>query len=163
MQETRLVRVIAEKQDHLCFENEKGDRLHIQALGAGQSMRGTKKDGVRPEVLIFDDILTDNIMTSKDERIKLKSWYYSSVIPACNTDHNKAVVVGTPMTDDDLLSEMLRSKTYHSIKFPVADEFPVAVNKIISSWKEYHTPERIMQAYLEAKEMGAEGRHNCPL
>ena len=117
----------------------------------------TKKDGIRPEVLIFDDILTDSIMTSKDERIKLKSWYYSSVIPACNSDHNKAIVVGTPMTDDDLLSEMLRSKTYHSIKFPIADTFPVEVKDIISSWKEYHTPQRIMDAYLEAKEMGAEG------
>ena len=150
-------KVIADTEKYICFENEKGDRIHIQAKGAGQSMRGTKKDGKRPELMIFDDILVDAIMTSKDERVKLKRWYYSSVVPACNTAHNKKIVVGTPMTDDDLLSEMLRSSTYKSIKFPIADSFPVPMNEIISSWKDYHTPEKIMKAYNEAKEMGAEG------
>jgi len=150
-------KIIADTEKYICFENEAGLRFHIQAKGAGQSMRGTKKDGKRPELMIFDDILTDAIMTSKDERIKLKRWYYSSVVPACNTAHNKKIVVGTPMTDDDLLSEMLRSKTYKSIKFPIADKFPVPMNEIVSSWKDYHTPEKIMKAYNEAKEMGAEG------
>ena len=163
MQETiflaknKMGKIIADTEKYICFENEKGDRIHIQAKGAGQSMRGTKKDGKRPELMIFDDILVDAIMTSKEERVKLKRWYYSSVVPACNTAHNKKIVVGTPMTDDDLLSEMLRSKTYKSIKFPIADRFPVPENEIISSWKDYHTPAKIMKAYREAKEMGAEG------
>ena len=150
-------KIIADTEKYICFENEKGIRMHIQAKGAGQSMRGTKKEGKRPELMIFDDILVDAIMTSKEERVKLKRWYYSSVVPACNTAHNKKIVVGTPMTDDDLLSEMLRSKTYKSIKFPIADRFPVPLNEIVSSWKDYHTPEKIMEAYNEAKEMGAEG------
>lgn len=150
-------KVIADTEKYICFENEKGIRFHLQAKGAGQSMRGTKKDGKRPELMIFDDILTDAIMTSKEERVKLKRWYYSSVVPACNTAHNKKIVVGTPMTDDDLLSEMLRSKTYKSIKFPIADKFPVPEHEIVSSWKDYHTPAKIMKAYNEAKEMGAEG------
>ena len=150
-------KIIADTEKYICFENEKGIRFHIQAKGAGQSMRGTKKEGKRPELMIFDDILVDAIMTSKDERVKLKRWYYSSVVPACNTAHNKKIVVGTPMTDDDLLSEMLRSKTYKSIKFPIANSFPVPMKDIVSSWKDYHTPEKIMKAYNEAKEMGAEG------
>lgn len=150
-------KIIADTEKYICFENEKGIRIHIQAKGAGQSMRGTQKDGKRPQLMIFDDILTDSIMTSKEERKKLKSWYYSSVVPAGDSQHCKKIVVGTPMTDDDLLSEMLRSKTYKSIKFPIADKFPVPENEIISSWKNYHTPAKIMKAYNEAKEMGAEG------
>jgi len=150
-------KVIADTEKYICFENENKVRMHIQAKGAGQSMRGTQKDGKRPQLMIFDDILTDNIMFSKDERKKLKSWYYSSVVPAGDSQHCKKIVVGTPMTDDDLLSEMLRSSTYKSIKFPIADRFPVPIDQIISSWKDYHTPEKIMKAYKEAKEMGAEG------
>jgi hypothetical protein len=163
MQETiflaknKMGKIIADTEKYICFENEKGHRIHIQAKGAGQSMRGTKKDGKRPELMIFDDILIDAIMTSKEERVKLKRWYYSSVVPACNTAHNKKIVVGTPMTDDDLLSEMLRSTTYKSIKFPICDKFPVPLEDIVSSWKDYHTPEKIYKAYNEAKEMGAEG------
>ncbi len=150
-------KVIADTEKYICLANENGTRIHIQAKGAGQSMRGTKKEGKRPQLMIFDDILTDNIMYSKEERKKLKSWYYSSVVPAGDSQHCKKIVVGTPMTDDDLLSEMLRSKTYKSIKFPIADKFPVPLNEIVSSWKDYHTPEKIMKAYNEAKEMGAEG------
>jgi len=150
-------KIIADTEKYICFENENKVRIHIQAKGAGQSMRGTQKDGKRPQLMIFDDILTDSIMFSKDERKKLKSWYYSSVVPAGDSQHCKKIVVGTPMTDDDLLSEMLRSSTYKSIKFPIADKFPVPENEIISSWKDYHTPKKIMKAYNEAKEMGAEG------
>jgi len=166
MQETLFIaknkkgRVVAEKENHLCFDNEKGQRIHIQALGAGDSMRGTKKNDEfgkshRIELFIFDDILKELILTSAKERDKLKKWFYGPVHQARNSKHYKKIVVGTPMTDDDLLMEMLRSKTYKSVLFPVADVFPVKVEDIVSSWPELHTPEAIMADYEEAKEMGA--------
>lgn len=150
-------KVIADKVDYLCLQNQDGHKIHIQAKGAGQSMRGTKKDGHRPQLLIFDDILIDAILTSENERKKLKVWYYSTVANSVDVSHYKKIVVGTPMTDDDLLMQMLRSKSYKSVKFPVANEFPCPLDEIVSSWKDRFTPERIMTQYLEAKEMGAEG------
>lgn len=155
-------KVIADKENHVCFVNSKGERIHIQAMGSGDSMRGTKKGDEngkshRLELLIFDDILKDNILTSPKARLDLKKWYYGAVIPACNTAHNKKVVVGTPMTDDDLLMEMLRSKTYKTILLPIANKFypGISVDELVSSWKDLHTPERILKAYEEAKEMGS--------
>ena len=153
-------RVISEKENHLCFDNENGQRIHIQALGAGDSMRGTKKNDEfgkshRIELFIFDDILKELILDSVKERQKLKKWFYGPVHQARNSKHYKKVVVGTPMTDDDLLMEMLRSKTFKSVLFPVADKFPVALEDIVSSWPQLHTPEAIMADYEEAKEMGA--------
>jgi len=153
-------RVVSEKENHLCFDNEQGQRIHIQALGAGDSMRGTKKNDEfgkshRIELFIFDDILKELILDSLKERQKLKKWFYGPVHQARNSKHYKKIVVGTPMTDDDILMEMLRSETFKSVLFPVADKFPVAVEDIVSSWPELHTPEVIMADYLEAKEMGA--------
>lgn len=152
----RRGKVIADKVDYICWENQDGHQIHIQAKGAGQSMRGTKKNSFRPQLLIFDDILVDAILTSENERKKLKIWYYSTVANSVDVSHYKKIVVGTPMTDDDLLMEMLRSKAYKSVKFPIADKFPVPVEQIISSWKDRFTPERIMKQFNEAKEMGAE-------
>jgi len=149
-------RVIADKVDYIAWENQDGHVIHIQAKGAGQSMRGTKKNGKRPQLLIFDDILVDEILTSENERKKLKTWYYSTVANSVDVTHYKKMVVGTPMTDDDLLMEMLRSKTYKSVKFPVADKFPVPEEDIVSSWKDRFTPSAIIQQFTEAKEMGAE-------
>ena len=121
----RRGKVVADKVDHICWTNQDGHVIHIQAKGAGQSMRGTKKNGHRPQLLIFDDILVDAILTSEGERKKLKVWFYSTVANSVDVSHYKKIVVGTPMTDDDLLMEMLRSTTYKSVKFPVANEFPV--------------------------------------
>ena len=149
-------KVVADKVDYICWENRDGHVIHIQAKGAGQSMRGTKKNGFRPQLLLFDDILTDNILTSETERKKLVTWFYSTVANSVDVSHYKKIVVGTPMTDDDLLMMMLRSSEYKSVKFPVADVFPCPESEIVSSWKDRFTPERIMTQFREAKAAGAE-------
>ena len=152
----RRGKTIADKVDYICWENKDGHVIHIQAKGAGQSMRGTKKNRIRPQLLIFDDILVDAILTSETERKKLKTWFYSTVANSVDVSHYKKIVVGTPMTDDDLLMIMLRSSEYKSIKFPIADKFPCAEEDIVSSWKDRFTPARIMAQFREAKEAGAE-------
>ena len=152
----RRGKVIADKVDYIAWENREGNVIHLQAKGAGQSMRGTKKNRVRPELLIFDDILVDAILTSETERKKLKTWFYSTVANAVDISHYKKIVVGTPMTDDDLLMTMLRSSEYKSVKFPIAEVFPCAEEDIISSWKDRFTPARIMAQFREAKSAGAE-------
>ena len=149
-------KVIADKVDYIAWQNPQGHVTHIQAKGAGQQMRGTKKNGFRPQLCIFDDILPESILTSANERNKLRAWFYSAVANAVDITHYKKIVVGTPMTDDDLLMMMARSKTYKTVKFPVANEFPVPIEDIVSSWPNRFTPERIMAQFLEAKENGAE-------
>jgi predicted phage terminase large subunit-like protein len=149
-------KIVADKVDYLALTNRAGHTLHIQAKGSGQSMRGTKKNGFRPQVCIFDDILKDEILTSENERKKLRTWFYSTVANAVDVTHYKKIVVGTPMTDDDLLMSMSRSKTYKTVKFPVADKFPCKVQDMVTSWPDRFTPERVMKQFNEAKEMGAE-------
>ena len=149
-------KIVADKVDYLAWENRQGHVIHIQAKGAGQQMRGTKKNGYRPQLCIFDDILPEEILTSATARTKLRAWFYSAVANAVDITHYKKIVVGTPMTDDDLLMMMSRSNTYKTVKFPVANEFPVPVEEMITSWPDRFTPERVMKQFVEAKENGAE-------
>jgi len=153
---TKAGKVVADKVDYVAWTNRQGHTIHIQAKGAGQSMRGTRKNGTRPQVCIFDDILPDAILTSELERKKLKTWFYSTVAQAVDITHFKKIVVGTPMTNDDLLMLMARGSSYKTIMFPVANEFPVPVEEMITSWKDRFTPERVMKAFTEAKESHAE-------
>lgn len=149
-------KIIADKVDYLAWENRQGHVIHIQAKGAGQQMRGTKKNGYRPQLCIFDDILPESILTSEIERKKLRAWFYSAVSNAVDITHYKKIVVGTPMTDDDLLMMMSRSQTYLTVKFPIANEFPVPIEEMVTSWPDRFTPERVMKQFIEAKENGAE-------
>jgi len=149
-------KTVANKENHICFENEKGQWIHIRSYSSGEQIRGTKVpdefgNSHRLELLIFDDILKDSILDSVKEREKLKRWYFSSVMPAVNPKHHREIMIGTPMTMDELLSEFKMDKNMHTIMFPLAQKMPVPENEIVSSWPEFHTPENIYKDYQAAK------------
>ena len=61
------------------FKTRKG--ASFRAIGAGQSPRGTRNDAVRPDVLLFDDIDTDEMCRNSElikERVK---WVEQAAIP----------------------------------------------------------------------------------
>jgi len=150
----RSGKIIADKENHICFQLQNGQRVHLQAIGAGDSLRGTTKDNFRLELLFFDDILVDDILTSQKVRDKLNEWFVASVGQAVSTAHFKKILVGTPMVQDDILSMALEGKEYDSIKFPIAMEFPVSTGKMITSWPSLHTPEKVLASYKEAESFG---------
>ena len=61
------------------FKTRKG--ASFRAIGAGQSPRGTRNDAVRPDIILVDDIDTDELCRNPelvDERIK---WIEQALIP----------------------------------------------------------------------------------
>ena len=153
----RTGKTVANKENHLCLQNEHGKWVHFVAFGSGDQIRGRKypdENGIghRFELLLFDDILKDEILSSKPARDKLKRWLASSVLPAVNAKHHREIYVGTPMTQDDILMEFLRSKKMKSIAFPIAQKMPAPEDEIVSSWNDLHTPKSIAQSYEVAKD-----------
>ena len=147
---------IKPKNNQLVFDSVDGNRIYIQAKGAGESMRGTKKGKSRPQLLIFDDVMTDEILTSDVARKKLHSWFFSTVTGAVDISHYKYLVIGTPMTEGDLLGQMRVANNWETVEIPVAEEFPVPKENIVSSWPDRFTQEEIWDKYQEHKQMGAE-------
>ncbi len=148
-------RTVKPKVDQLVFDNADGKRIFVQAKGAGESMRGTKKGQVRPQFLVFDDILNDNILTSEVERKKLHSWFFSTVSNAVDITHFRYVMINTPMTEDDIVGRARVSPSWHTLELPVAMDINVPKDEMIVSWPDRFTPERVMQKYKEAESMGA--------
>lgn len=138
------------------FRNENGDVMYMQVKGSGQSLRGTKRAGKRPQLLLFDDILPDDALFSKTERMKVTKWFTSSVQPAVDINFNKMIVVGTPFADDDILMKMKRGTAYLTVECPVAHEFPVPQEEIVSGWSDRFTKEEIWRLYQGAKELDEE-------
>lgn len=150
---------VADRENHICFENKDGKWMHIQAIGSGEDMRGKKVASElgrehRIELFLFDDILKDATLDSEKEREDTKKWFSSSVHQARNSEHYKKIVVGTLMTQDDLLSVLMKGNTFHTIVFPVANKFTTDKLKLISSWPSLHSPERILNDYYEAVDLG---------
>ena len=142
--------------DHYCFVAANGNHVHIQAKGAGEGMRGTKKDGERPQVIILDDILGEDQLTSKQQRKKTIKWFYSVVVPATSSKKNMILSVGTPMTEDDLITSMLYSEAYHSMFLPICQNWNEEGIDLIPNWRGLHPAGKIYNDFKEAKEMDAE-------
>jgi hypothetical protein len=138
------------------FVNKKGHRTRMFCKGTGQSFRGSNWEGHRPDLIIGDDILNDDILYNKDLMKKQRTWYSSVVAKAINIRHYKMIFIGTPMLEDDLLGMFKQSDNWKTIELPVCQEFTLDASKIKSLWADRFTPEKILEDYYESKSMGEE-------
>jgi hypothetical protein len=144
-------------EGEVIFINNKGHRTRLFCKGAGQAFRGSNWEGHRPDFIIGDDILNDDIIANKELRTKLARWWTGVVENAVNKSHFKIVVIGTPMVEDDLLGLFSRSDEWYSVLVPVCREFPVPRDEIMSVWADRFTEDVIWDAYMSAKSIGEEG------
>lgn len=143
-------------EGEVVFINKKGHRTRVFCKGTGQSFRGSNWEGHRPDLIIGDDILNDDILYNKDLVAKQKTWFSSVVSKAVNINKYKMVMIGTPLLENDLFGMFSRSESWKSIQLPVCQEFPVPIDKIKSLWADRFTPEKIWDEYNENKSMGEE-------
>lgn len=98
-----------------------GDRVcGVACFGAGEDPRGytSNEGGKRPTLIVADDILSREKAKSKEQREKLKEWWYSDLEPALHVK-GEIVLIGTPLHNEDLLSEAIASGEYSYIKVPI--------------------------------------------
>ncbi len=78
-------------------------KTHIRARGAGGQIRG-----FRPDLIILDDIETDDIVASQDQRNKLRDWVFKACL---NTllPHGQFIWIGTIISPLAILQEILDS------------------------------------------------------
>ena len=97
----------------------------IEALSSTTSLRGRKHLNKRPEYLICDDISgLDDCITESAKQKKLDT-FQKDVLYAGDTavwrdgkkikPGTKYIVIGTVLAENDLITSLLRDKSYHSI------------------------------------------------
>lgn len=83
-----------------------GQRFRIIAKGAEQKMRGLKWDGMRPDLIICDDLENDEIVLNQERREKFRKWFDNALLPA-RSDKGIVRVVGTVLHLDSLLERLM--------------------------------------------------------
>ena len=98
------------ESDIICvFED--GSKFRIMAKGSEQKVRGVKWDGMRPDLIIGDDLENDEIVLNQERREKFRKWFEGALIPARN-ERGIVRIVGTILHMDSLL-ERLMPKPWH--------------------------------------------------
>lgn len=142
----------------LYIENKHTKKMmYLKGRGSGQSLRGTRIMGKRPNIIILDDIENDEKHSSKESRDKLKTWFNNVVIPSINPNKYEFIFIGTPIHEDSLIMELVNSNKWQALVLPVADDFdPSNLDNIKTSWTDRFTPEFVKDIYTDFKDRGKE-------
>jgi hypothetical protein len=110
--------------------------------GPGQKVRGRKFNWARPDLIVGDDLESDENVETEEQRRKLKRWFFSAV---CNSVDRgsmlwKIVVIGTVLHEDSLLSSLLSdvdSPDWTSVRIGLCND------QYESAWPEFMTTEQV--------------------
>lgn len=128
--------------------NNKGVETIVTGRGMNTNWRGVRsKTGKRPSILIADDILGNDVMTSATIRDTVETNWFNSALPALDPIRHKVFYIGTPLSDQDLLAKLKNSGSYNVIRFPLCPKFPVEKGDFESIWPERFTYEYTLKMY----------------
>jgi len=122
----------------------KGKDYYIVAKGAGSSLRGIKRNRKRPDLIILDDIINDEICQNKLRIDRLNRWFFKALLPSLHPS-GSVWAVGTPLSQNDLF--MLLCNNYGSLNIPIHHDMK-------SNWKDRFSDEWIKSKKDEYKNNG---------
>jgi predicted phage terminase large subunit-like protein len=105
--------------------------FRIVAKGAEQKLRGMLWNGQRPDLIVIDDLMNEELVANKDRRDKLRRWVYGSLIP-CRSEKGIIRFVGTPMNLDDPLESLMPKE---NAKTTVVEDLKTWSTKKIGMWR----------------------------
>lgn len=113
--------------------------VEVSAMGIGSVKRGR-----HPDLIILDDIYSEKSSNSTPLQIKFN--FYNIVSPMPPPNKGRLIIIGTPISFDDLYSELETNDRYVYREYPAMNED----GEIF--WKEYWTLENLMALKAEVGE-----------
>ena len=129
------------------FTNKEGHTLVVNGYGAGTGIRGTKKNNVRPQMAILDDLLSDKDATSPTVIQDIENTVYKAVMHALHPTRRKIVWCGTPFNKKDPLYKAVESGAWNVNVFPICEKFPCTREEFRGAWEDRFTYDFIKEQY----------------
>lgn len=127
-------------QSHLIIQRRDGTKCEVYAKGAGYQIRG-----FRPDIIIVDDIETDEGVRSDDQREKLLDWFNKALLNTLEKD-SQLIMIGTLLHPLALLADVMRREGWVSRKYQALD---VVNEDGVSLWPEKWPTEALLERSRE--------------
>lgn len=131
------------KTEIICVFDD-GHRFRILARGAEQKIRGAMWGGMRPDLIVADDMEDDEQVENKDRRLKFRKWFFRAAKQALSK-RGRIRVHGTILHDDSLLSRLRKNKVWKVLFYKA--------HKSYNDFSELLWPERWTAEDLRARQM----------
>jgi len=134
--------------------NVNGHQLNIKGYGMKTNIRGVRYNGARPDIVILDDVTTNEALTSETIRKTISDNFYKAIMPALHPEHYKLFVIGTPISEADILSKLRVNPKWTVHRFPVCEKFPCTKEEFVGNWEDRFTYEAVLDKYETMKADG---------
>ena len=128
--------LVKQTEDDMIVKCEDGFTFRVQAKGAEQKLRGLKWLNRRPDLIICDDLESDEQVLNKDRREKFRRWFYSALIP-CLSVTGRIRMVGTILHLDSLLERLMPASQLSSLGARGAKQL---ITTELKEWTDYRLP-----------------------
>lgn len=98
--------------------------IYVLPRGMGQQIRGSNWANYRPDLIIIDDLENKDEIQSKENRSKLKSWFWSDLMKTESRYDRKCkfIYIDTIKHEDSLLVDLLNSPQWASVQLSICDD-----------------------------------------
>ena len=123
----------------------------LMASGIGGSIRGINRDDFRPDLIILDDVLSDDNSATQDQREKIEDLIYGAVLqslaPATESPDAKLVMLQTPLHQEDASTKALTDLSWRSLRFScwTRETENLAAHAQVSAWEERYPTATLRQ------------------
>lgn len=111
--------------------------VYFKALGRGQSPRGIKHRGNRPDYIIIDDIDDDELCRNPRRVKQIFDWVMTALYGSMDAGRGRFILVGNRISQNSVLAEMAKTYGVHHVTVNILDKNGQP------TWKENHTLEEI--------------------
>lgn len=136
------------------FKNADGKVFIVKGYGAKTGVRGAKEMGIRPQLAVLDDLISDEDARSATVIAAVEDTVYKAVTYALHPTKNMIVWSGTPFNSKDPLYKAVESGAWAVNVFPVCETFPCAEEDFRSSWPDRFTYTYVKTQYDTALKLG---------
>lgn len=133
-----------------------GKRFRILARGAEQKIRGAMWNGMRPDLIVCDDMEDDEQVENKDRRAKFRRWFFRAAKPALSR-RGRIRVHGTILHEDSLLSRLIKNKMWKHQFYKAHKSYSDFSNLL---WPEQWSEEALRAVQKEYEEDGDSGGYS---
>ena len=136
------------------FTNIEGNTLVVKGYGAKTGVRGAKEMGVRPQLAVLDDLVSDEDARSATVIASIEDTVYKAVTYALHPTHFKTIWSGTPFNARDPLYKAVESGAWTVNVYPICEQFPVPEIDFMGCWEDRFTYEYVLGKYTTALKAG---------
>lgn len=136
------------------FRNKDGVVFIIKGYGAKTGVRGAKEMGVRPQLAVLDDLVSDEDARSDTVIESIESTVNKAVNFALHPTNSKTIWSGTPFNSKDPLYKAVESGAWDVSVFPVCQHFPCTRKEFRGAWEDRFNYDYVKAQYDFALKQG---------